>query len=72
MSGGEKKRQTLVRTFLLNKPVVILDEPTSGLNEDDILTVIEFLVEQSQKSILLIVTHEPKLINTNNNILNIL
>ena len=37
MSGGEKKRLSLVRTFLLNKPVVILDEPTSGLNEDDIL-----------------------------------
>ena len=72
MSGGEKKRLSLVRTLLLNKPIVFLDEPTSGLNKDDILAVIECLVEQSQRSIVLAVTHEPKLINANYNSLNIL
>lgn len=32
VSGGEKQRLALTRTFLRNKPIVLLDEPTAGID----------------------------------------
>lgn len=36
LSGGEKQKLSIMRTFYKNSPVIILDEPTSALDEESI------------------------------------
>jgi len=62
LSGGEKKRLTLLRAVLLDRPIKIFDEPTSGLSSADIEIVLSFLQKASKSAIVIIVTHQPRLI----------
>jgi len=60
LSGGERRRIALARTFLADAPVVVLDEPTAHLDSAtaDAL-VADVLAETTGKSVLLI-THRSK------------
>ena len=64
LSGGEQKRLALLRTILLDKPIVIFDEPTAGLGIEDINISVAFLLKASQSAIVIVVTHEPILIHS--------
>jgi putative ABC transport system ATP-binding protein len=59
MSGGEQQRVAIARA-LINDPVVILaDEPTGNLDTKSSHSIMNLLVEQAKKGILvIIVTHE--------------
>lgn len=59
LSGGEKKRVSLMRAFIFNAPLLILDEPFSDLDVGSrslFKTWLELLVKD-HKGILLYVTH---------------
>jgi len=60
VSGGERRRIALARTFLADAPVLVLDEPTAHLDQAtaDAL-VADVLAETRGKSVLLI-THRPQ------------
>jgi len=60
LSGGERRRIALARTFLADAPVLVLDEPTAHLDHAtaDAL-VADVLAETRGKSVLLI-THRPQ------------
>ncbi|MDO5047276.1 MAG: ABC transporter ATP-binding protein [Anaerococcus sp.] len=63
ISGGEKKRIDLARSFYLNKSLIIMDEPTSGLdsyNED----INANIIKKTNDKIIIVVSH-----STNENFL---
>ena len=61
LSGGEKERIAILRSFI-NKPKAILaDEPTGALDKDNSLLVMRSLKEISKNSLVIVVTHNNKL-----------
>ena len=62
LSGGQRQKVALARSFYFNRSILILDEPTSSLDskaQDDIFTSLEVLLKS--KTIIL-VTHNKKLL----------
>ena len=61
LSGGEKERIAILRSFI-NKPKVILaDEPTGALDKDNALLTMAALKEMSQTCLVIMVTHNASL-----------
>jgi putative ABC transport system ATP-binding protein len=58
LSGGEKKRISLVRSLLRDNSVVLLDEPLTSLNCGLRKEITSLLLEQSKKRLLIAITHE--------------
>lgn len=57
LSGGEKKRLSLVRTLLRKTPLVILDEPLANIDPDNIERV-ETLITCLDNCTLLVISHQ--------------
>ena len=63
LSGGEKERIAILRSFI-NKPHVILaDEPTGALDKNNASLTMTALKEISKKSLVIMVTHNEELAN---------
>ena len=61
LSGGERERIAILRSFI-NKPLVLLaDEPTGALDKTNAVLVMESLKKISQTSLVVLVTHNNKL-----------
>ena len=61
LSGGERERIAILRSFI-NKPKVILaDEPTGALDKNNAVLVMETLKKISKTSLVILVTHNKKL-----------
>ena len=61
LSGGEKERIAILRSFI-NKPKVILaDEPTGALDKSNALLTMETLKKLSQTCLVIVVTHNVSL-----------
>jgi polar amino acid transport system ATP-binding protein len=59
LSGGQQQRVAIVRSLIMDPPVMLFDEPTSALDPkltDEVLSVIRDLAISNRTSI--IVTHE--------------
>ena len=57
LSGGEKKRLSLVRTLLRKMPLVILDEPLANIDPDNVERV-ETLITCLDNCTLLVISHQ--------------
>ena len=61
LSGGERERIAILRSFI-NKPLVLLaDEPTGALDKTNAVLVMESLKKISESSLVVLVTHNKKL-----------
>ena len=61
LSGGERERIAILRSFI-NKPAVLLaDEPTGALDKNNSVLVMESLKKISKTSLVVLVTHNNKL-----------
>lgn len=58
LSGGEKQKLMLIRTFLQNPQLVVLDEPSSALDRAAIETLLKYLEGTKKDRITIIITHE--------------
>lgn len=59
LSGGEVQKVALVRTFVLNTPVLLLDEPTANLDEAGIELLEELLTQNiNQGKTIVLATHQ--------------
>ncbi|MCO4745593.1 MAG: ABC transporter ATP-binding protein [Proteobacteria bacterium] len=59
MSGGEQRRVTLARVFVLQPALVVADEPTSGLDPDRQESVLEDLITNLPEGAgCILVTHD--------------
>ena len=57
LSGGEKQRIGLARTFLHDAPFMLLDEPTSNLDSLNEAVILKALREEAKGKTVLIVSH---------------
>lgn len=58
ISGGEKQKISLIRTFLSRKPVIIFDEPFTYLDENSKKFFVSEINKLKKTTIIIIVTHE--------------
>lgn len=62
LSGGEKQRVAIARSMILTSPILLLDEPTSSLDDKNAFEIMDLLKELSKKSLIIIVTHDQRMI----------
>ena len=62
LSGGEKQRVAIARSMILTSPILLLDEPTSSLDDYNAFEIMDLLKELSKKSLIIIVTHDQRMI----------
>jgi ABC-type lipoprotein export system ATPase subunit len=58
LSGGQRKRISLVRALLKDAPILLCDEPVSSLNKELRKKVIDMLTIESKRRLVIIITHE--------------
>jgi NitT/TauT family transport system ATP-binding protein len=58
LSGGMKRRVALVRAILAEKDVMFLDEPLKGLDEETRDKVIDYLLNNTKNTTVIMVTHQ--------------
>jgi ABC-type glutathione transport system ATPase component len=62
LSGGQKQKLNLLRTFLINPDILILDEPLNSLDFESIKKVITYLIEkQTQGKGILLISHNEEI-----------
>ena len=60
VSGGERRRIALARTFLAGAPVIVLDEPTSHLDPETAEALIGDALSGAAGRTVLLITHRPE------------
>lgn len=63
LSGGEKQRICLIRALANNPSVIFADEPTGNLDEANSYQLMNELKEISKSRLVIIVSHNKKLVN---------
>lgn len=58
LSGGEKKRTSLIRALIKDCPILLVDEPLSNLNSSLRKKITSILVAESKNRLVIIITHE--------------
>jgi putative ABC transport system ATP-binding protein len=66
LSGGEQQRVSIARALANNPPVILADEPTAPLDSERALAVVRILEQmaQRQRTAIIVVTHDEKIIPT--------
>ena len=59
LSGGMRRRVTIVRAMLTDRKTVLMDEPFKGLDEQTREQVVGYIRRQIAGKTLLVVTHDP-------------
>ena len=60
VSGGERQRIALARTFLADAPVVVLDEPTAHLDPETAERLVDDALHATEGRTVLLITHRPE------------
>lgn len=58
LSGGMKRRVSIVRAMMVSSDMILMDEPFTGLDEDTKRTVIQYIKERSAGKLVMISTHQ--------------
>lgn len=71
LSGGEKKRISFIRCMQKEADVYIFDEPTNELDEINIKKIIKELDILKNKAIVIIISHDEKILKISENTINL-
>ncbi len=63
LSGGQQQRVSIARALVKQAKVIIADEPTGNLDSENTIEVMNILKKISQKSLVLVVTHNEEVAN---------
>lgn len=58
LSLGESQKLFLIRTFMQGKNIVLLDEPSANLDVDSKVILRDFLKEEKENSIIILIAHD--------------
>ena len=62
LSGGERQRVCIARALIGGSRVIFADEPTASLDRSSGLHVMELLAEHRGEGALVVVTHDPSML----------
>jgi ABC-type bacteriocin/lantibiotic exporter with double-glycine peptidase domain len=71
LSSGQKQKIALARTILKNAPILLLDEATKSIDFESKKIINKVIKKFKDKKTIIIVTHDLKEINPNNNIIHL-
>lgn len=63
LSGGEKQRISLARSFLHKAPFILLDEPTSNLDSLNEAVILKSIKDNSKNKTVVLVSHRESTLN---------
>lgn len=63
LSGGQQQRVSIARALVKQAKIIIADEPTGNLDSENTIEVMNILKKISQKSLVLVVTHNEEVAN---------
>lgn len=69
LSGGEKQRVAIARALVKKPKIILADEPTGNLNYEIGRKVIEELLAYSKDSVLIVVSHDERLVGLFDNVI---
>lgn len=74
LSGGQKQRVAIARGLVHRPALILADEPTAALDEQSGRTVVELLqrLAREQKSTIIIVTHDNRILDVADRIVNLI
>jgi len=58
LSGGERKRVSIIKSLIKKSKIIILDEPTAGLNSSIAKKAMDYFKELSKESLIIMITHD--------------
>ena len=58
LSGGMRRRVSILRALLADSDCVIMDEPLRGLDEKTRIKTIDYILKKTERKTLIFVTHE--------------
>ena len=64
LSGGQLKRVSIAKALLKQSPILLCDEPTGALHQKQAHEVMRLLKECAKTRLVVIVSHDPKLLKT--------
>jgi len=71
ISGGEKQKISIIKALLKKPNIIILDEPSSALDVNSINNLKDILFDLKENSIIIIISHDEKMLGFADKILNI-
>lgn len=73
MSGGQQQRTAIARALINEPPLILADEPTGNLDSDTSETIYDLLydINQKQGTTFLIITHDRRIAEKTNRIIEI-
>ena len=63
LSGGEKQRISIARSFLHKAPFILLDEPTSNLDSLNETVILKSIKDNSENKTIILVSHRESTLN---------
>ncbi|WP_288680507.1 ABC transporter ATP-binding protein [uncultured Brachyspira sp.] len=63
LSGGEKQRISIARSFLHKAPLIFLDEPTSNLDSLNEAVILKSIKDNSENKTIILVSHRESTLN---------
>ncbi len=71
LSGGQKQRISICRAILRRPKILLLDEPTSALDNNNINKFIDLIKSLSKEMTILVISHDEKILDICDTIINI-